>query len=60
MEEAQETPIQDRVEIVAQEEGVAQAPVQEAAVALILTPVQEVITEVQIQEAEHQKEVLLQ
>lgn len=69
-EEAQETPIQDRVATAAQEEGVVQAPVQEiavdqtpvqeAAVALILTPDQEVVTEVQIQEGEHQKEVLLQ
>ncbi len=59
-EEAQETPIQDRAETVVQEEGVVQAPVQEAAVALILTPGQEVATEVLIQEGEHQKEVLLQ
>lgn len=70
MEEAQETPIQDRAETAAQEEGVVQAlvqeiavdqtQVQEADVALILTPGQEVVTEVQIQEAEHQKEVLHQ
>jgi len=70
VEEAQETPIQDRAETVVQKEGVVQAPVQEiavdqtpvqeAVVALILTPGQEVATEVLIQEGEHQKEVLLQ